>query len=67
MAILVGHFEAPAFNDRGHPSLLRRVRRSVRVKASRNAAASGQGRVTEGPARKRASGVSLISLWCFRL
>ena len=39
------------------PSLLRKVRRSVRVKASRNVAPSGQGRVTEGPARKRASGV----------
>src|ERR1700722_5204790 len=49
------------------PSLLRKVRRSVRVKASRNAAASGQGRVTDGPSRKRASGVSLILLWYFRL
>ena len=27
------------------------------------AAASGQGRVTAGPARKRANGVSSISLW----
>jgi hypothetical protein len=38
------------------PSPRRWVRRSVRVKASRGAAASGQGRVTAGPTRKRASG-----------
>jgi hypothetical protein len=59
--------EANRRNSASTPSLLRRVRRPVRVKASRSAAASGQGWVTAGPARKCASGVSLISLCRLRL
>src|SRR5215471_727841 len=49
------------------PSLLRCVRHSLLVKASRNAALSGQGRNTLGPARKRTSGASPVSSWTLRL
>jgi hypothetical protein len=40
------------------PSLLRWVRRSALVKASLSVALSGLGRITPGPARKRAIGAS---------
>ena len=49
------------------PSLLRWVRCSALVKASRSAALSGLGRITSGPARKRAIGASPISEWGLRL
>jgi hypothetical protein len=49
------------------PSLLRRLRCSLLVKASLSAALSGQGRITVGPARKRAMGAVPISEWILRL
>jgi hypothetical protein len=49
------------------PSLLRCVRFSARVRASRNDALSGLGRETSGPARNRAMGASPVSEWTLRL
>jgi len=43
------------------PSLLRCIRRSPRVKASRSASLPGHGRMTSGPARNRVMGASPIS------
>ena len=45
------------------PSLFRCVRVSDRVKARRKALLSGQSRATDGPVRKRVTGVSPVSEW----